>query len=93
MNEETISLRISREELTILLDLLNVPSLPGTGERFLEGLTEVERGTVLVAGRHGLQLAVGWRKQKILTRAKFSSRWTPCCSPWLANVSGPTPSH
>lgn len=59
MTEETISLRVSREELAALLDLLDTPSLPGMGEHFLEGLNEAEQAFTLAAGRRAL-VARGW---------------------------------
>lgn len=63
MQEDTISLRVSREELAALLNLLDIPSLPGMGENFLEGLNENERALVLAAGRHALR-AHGWMEEQ-----------------------------
>lgn len=66
MQEDIISLRVSREELAALLNLLDVPSLPGMGETFLEGLSDNERALVLAAGRHALR-AHGWMEEQINT--------------------------
>lgn len=63
MAEDTISLRVSREELAALLNLLDIPSLPGVGENFLEGLNDNEQALVLAAGRHALR-AHGWMEER-----------------------------
>jgi hypothetical protein len=64
MQAEIISLRVSREELAAVLNLLDIPSLPGMGENFLEGLNANERGLVLAAGRHALR-ARGWMEEQL----------------------------
>lgn len=64
MPDETISLRVSREELAAVLNLLDIPSLPGMGENFLEGLNENEQALVLAAGRHALR-AHGWMEEQL----------------------------
>lgn len=63
MQAEIISLRVSREELAAVLNLLDIPSLPGMGENFLEGLNENERALVLAAGRHALR-ARSWMEEQ-----------------------------
>lgn len=64
MPDETISLRVSREELAAVLNLLDIPSLPGMGENSLEGLNENEQALVLAAGRHALR-AHGWMEEQL----------------------------
>jgi hypothetical protein len=54
MSEDTISRRVSREELAVLLRLLGARSLPGLGEDLLAGLNEDEQGLLLAAGRRAL---------------------------------------
>lgn len=66
MSDETISLRVSREELAAVLNLLDIPSLLGLGENFLEGLHENEQTLVLAAGRHALR-ARGWMEEQVDT--------------------------
>lgn len=64
MSDDTISLRVSREELGALLQLLDIPSLPGMGAAFLEGLNNNEQALVLAAGRHALR-AHGWMEERL----------------------------
>lgn len=55
MPDETISLRVSREELAAVLNLVDIPSLPGMGENYLEGLNEENEQALVLAGRHALR--------------------------------------
>lgn len=62
MSEQSLSIRISREELAVVLRLLDLPSLPGAGDQFLAGVPDDKQATMLLAGRHGL-LARGWLEE------------------------------